>query len=287
MDDRRGDLGRFCHWLARHRGELDALVLDIDGVLVAGSRPTARAAELLGQVRGLGLPLRLLTNDGNNSLQEKARRLQTLGLEVDPREITSAGLVLQEVARRRGLVGERCFLVGRLGEPCFAEAAGIRVTRSLEELPRCRAVLLGEDDYPWEPVINGVINFLARHPEAPLIVPNPDPYYPVEDGGLRVAAGGVAGLVRLVLARYGVVVKPLFLGKPHPPIFRCNHRDLERQVGRRILRRRVLLLGDSLPSDVRGARAFGYRSALVLTGATTAARLVHSRIRPDLVFHGL
>jgi ribonucleotide monophosphatase NagD (HAD superfamily) len=88
--------------------------------------------------------------------------------------------------------------MGRLGDPCYAELAGIRVTRRLEELAGCRAVIVGEDAYDWEPVVNGVINFLIAHPEAPFVVPNPDLYYPAENRRIHVSAGGVAGLVAAV-----------------------------------------------------------------------------------------
>jgi HAD superfamily hydrolase (TIGR01450 family) len=280
-------LDYFRSWLEEHREELDVLVFDVDGVLLLGRRPAPGAVELLGRLSERGLPFRILTNDGNHSIDEKAALLAAAGLVVAPGAITSSGHGLVEVARQAGLAGERCFVMGRLGDPCYAELAGLRVTRRLEELAACRAVIVGEDEYDWEPAVNGVINFLISHPEAPLIVPNPDLYYPTENRRIHVSAGGVAGLVTAVCGAFGRPVEPVFLGKPYAPIFLHNHHRLEQAFGRPVERRRVLMVGDSLGSDIAGAAGFGYRAALVLTGATAEARFESSAIEPELVFRGL
>lgn len=271
-------------WLSAHLGEIDALVLDVDGVLSVGSRAIPGAGELLEFLADRGIPFALLTNDGNNSIEQKVRLLAAAGLEVSAEAITSSGHVLRDVARELSLIGRLCFVAGRLGEPCYAEAAGIRVTRRLEELDRCAGVIIGEEDFDWETVINGIVNYFITRPQAPLIVPNPDLYFPLGEGRLRMASGAVAALIRLVLQRHGTALRPLLLGKPYRPIFRHCHRRLEQRAYVRLRRARVLMVGDSLLSDVLGARRFGYRSALVLTGATTFERLLSSSVRPELVF---
>lgn len=277
----------FLPWLAAHLPELDALVLDIDGVLLVGRRAAPGAPALLELLARQGVPLALLTNDGNNSIQQKIRLLGEAGLEVEAEALTSSGHVLCDVARERDLVGRLCFVAGRLGEPCYAEAAGIRVTRRLEELDRCRGAIIGEEEFDWEPVVNGLVNFFRTRPQAPLIVPNPDLYFPAGHGRLRVASGGVAALVCTVLRAHGVRLRPLLLGKPYPPIFRHSHRRLEKRAGARLRRRRVLMVGDSLSADIRGARGFGYRTALLLTGVTTPETLSVARVHPELVFRGI
>lgn len=186
---------------------------------------------------------------------------------------------------RRGLKGKRFFVVGDLGKPNYAARAGMRVTRSLAVLPDCVGVIVGESHYDWEPVINGVVNYFIRHPGRLLIVPNPDEYYPSRRG-VRIAVGGTARFIQRVLSAYGEDVAPIYLGKPYRPIFEHNHSLMERRLGRRLSKRRVLMLGDSIASDVGGAAEFGYRSALLLTGVTTEDGLRRSRLKPDLVFRG-
>ena len=279
--------GRFIDWLDDHPRDLDAIVLDVDGVLLLAKEATPGSRELLTRLRADGLPFLLLTNDGDHSPVEKAATLQACGLEIQATEIVSCAHGLGTVAKEHGCEGELFYVMGNLGTPCYAEAAHLRTTRELAELPRCRGVIVGEDNYDWEPVINAVVNFFIAHPEALLVTPNPDEYYPDGRGSIRLAAGSVARLIQRALATYGRLKAPLFLGKPHGPIFQTAHRRLERGVGRAIAKNRVLMIGDNLESDVAGASAFGYRSAIVLTGITTPAMLADASLTPDWVWPGL
>ena len=277
----------FRSWFQDHATELAAIILDIDGVLLRGARALPGSRELLSQLRSREVPIGLLTNDGNNSIREKRTYLAQCGLDFAEDEIVSSGNGLVEVVQDRSFAGKRFLVVGRLGDPCYAEEAGVLVTRDVNHLDGCVGVILGEEDYDWEPAVNAVANFFIAHPEAPFIVPNPDTYFPTRNGGIRVAAGGVARFITQVLEAYGVGVEPVFLGKPFEPIFRHCHESLERRTGTCLVRERVMMVGDSLYGDIRGANGFGYRSALVLTGVTTSSLLKSSEDRPELVFREL
>ena len=279
--------GRFSAWLDAHPHDLDALILDVDGVLLLAKEATPGSRELLARLRTDGLPFLLLTNDGDHSPDEKAATLQACGLEIQAMEIVSCAHGLGTIAKEHECGGALFYVMGNLGTPCYAEAAGFRTTRDQADLPRCRGVIVGEDNYDWEPVINAVVNFFIAHPEALLITPNPDEYYPDGRGGIRLAAGSVARLIQRALATYGRPKAPLFLGKPHGPIFLTAHRCLERLAGKAIDRKRVLMIGDNLNSDVAGASDFGYRTAIVLTGITTPAMLATAELKPDFVCSGL
>ena len=261
--------------------------MDIDGVLVRGREALPGAQELVSGLRQCRLPISLLTNDGNNSIREKKALLNACGLEFAEEEFTSSGHGLAEVVRELKLIGRLFLVVGRLGDPCYARQAGLQVTRDMDSVRKCAGVILGEEDYDWEPAINTIVNLLLGKPETPFFIPNPDIYFPAGGGSIRVAAGGVAQFVQHVLEVYGVEIRPRFLGKPHRPIFQHSHRSLEKRAGKRLPTHRVMMIGDSLHSDIQGAKAFGYRNALVLTGTTTRDLLSRSSLQPDLVFEGL
>lgn len=277
----------FREWLDTHWNELDALVLDVDGVLLLTKRATPGSRELLARLRAEKRPFVLLTNDGDHSPQEKARILQASGLDIQAGQIVSCAHGLAAVTRERRLRGERFFVMGDLGNPCYAEAAGLRTTRRPEELPRCRGVIVGESHYDWEPTLNAVVNYFIRQPQALLICPNPDEYYPDGRGGIRLAAGSVSRLIQRALTAYGRPKPPLYLGKPHKPIFQTAHRRLEQIAGCGVAKNRVLMIGDNLDADVAGASAFGYRTAIVLTGITTPEMLADAPLKPDWVWCGL
>jgi HAD superfamily hydrolase (TIGR01450 family) len=279
--------GSLLEWIEYHPDELDALVFDIDGVWVIDNRLVPGSVKLLEGLRDRQILFSLLTNDANHSTMEKSQSLRKCGLEISPEEIVSCGDGLQELVTKHLLDGQLFFIMGDLGKPCFGEKAGLSITRKLENLSPCKGVLIGEDNYDWETVINGVINYFIEFPKRPLIVPNPDEFYPKHSGRIHIAAGGIGRFIQRVLSAYGVSLEPLYLGKPHAPIFEHNHSQLEKRYGKPIDPRRVLMIGDHLESDILGANNFGYRSALLLSGLTKRNHVERSRIKPELLFGAL
>lgn len=270
-------------WFEEHRSEVDAVVFDVDGVLMRAHQPLPGSTELIGWLRARGLPFTLLTNDACHSPEEKAASLRRCGMELVPQEIASSGHGLAEMARQRDWCGRLFFVMGVLGTPCYAEAAGLRTTRALDDLGSCTGVIIGEKDYDWERVITAVLNFLISRPQAHLVVPNPDVFFPGASGSVRLASGAVSLFLSELVSRQGRKIEPLFLGKPYQPIFETSHRRLEQRFGREIPASRTLMVGDSLAGDIAGGAGFGYRTALVLTGLTSADMLTDSAVRPDVV----
>ena len=275
------------NWLQANITNLEALVFDIDGVFLNHGRLYPGSDRLLELLDKKGIPYAFLTNDGDHSPKEKAEHLGRAGLRVEPDRIVSCSHALHELAPKLNLIDELVFVMGNLGRPCYAGEAGLRATRNLHSLEDCRAVIVGEYDYDWETVINRVVNFFIAHPDRLLIVPNPDEYFPKGQGRIHIGAGGVARFILQVLRTYGLTLEPVYLGKPYPPIFRYSHGRLEAALGKDLAKDKVLMVGDFLESDIRGANRFGYRSGLVLTGLTNREMLASSPIRPELVFNSI
>ncbi|MEE4363000.1 MAG: HAD hydrolase-like protein [Desulfotignum sp.] len=275
-------------WLWVNLAALDALVFDIDGVLLVNGGPAPGSRALLDMLRKKQVPFFLLTNDGDHSTEEKAQILNAADLQIHYTEIVSCGDGLVTLHAEKKFSPAPFFIMGNLGNPCFAQKAGLHTTRNLSQIHHCQGVIVGEKDYDWEITINAVVNFFIQKPDALLIVPNPDEYYPGKiPGHICIGAGGVARFIARVLKNYGISVSPIYLGKPFSPIFQKTHAQLESFYGRPVSRNRVLMTGDFLLSDIQGALDFGYLSALVLTGVTTADMLERSKVSPDLVFETL
>lgn len=270
-------------WLAGHVAEVDAVVFDVDGVLMKVHQPLPGSTELVRWLRDHGVPFTLLTNDGCHSPEEKTASLRRCGMEFAVEEIVSSGHGLAEVARQRGWCGRLFFVMGVLGRPCYAQAAGLLTTCALDDLDACTGVIVGEKEYDWERAVTGVLNFLISRPQAPLVVPNPDVFFPGQSGSLRLASGAVALFLSELGTQYGREIEPLFLGKPYQPIFETNHRRLEQRLGREIPASRTLMVGDSLAGDIGGGARFGYRTALVLTGLTSVDMVAGSPVQPHVV----
>ena len=114
-----------------------------------------------------------------------------------------------------------------------------------------------------------------RQQKVHLILPNPDLIYPKGNQGYGVASAGVALILEAALKlRYPGRPDLRFvrLGKPHPAIFA--------EAFRRTGTMDMVMIGDQLETDIRGANDFGIDSVLVGTGLSNATVEASDRLGP-------
>jgi ribonucleotide monophosphatase NagD (HAD superfamily) len=107
---------------------------------------------------------------------------------------------------------------------------------------------------------------LDRQQNVHLVLPNPDLIYPEADGSFGIASGSVAVMFEAALHwRYPHRYDLCFtrLGKPHEAMFT--------EALRRSGTRDMVMIGDQLETDIRGARAFGLDAVWVSTDVIAAA----------------
>ena len=278
----------FFPWWLKNSADFHALLLDIDGTMVSKDRELPGASTLLEQLRTTSFPFYFLTNDGDNSREEKSTILKNAGLDVSAHEIVSCSLALNNFAEQQQAAGKLYFVMGDLGVPCYAENAGLKVTRDVNDLTECQGVIVGEGEYNWHKVITAVINYFLHNPHGHLLVPNPDTYWPDRHGKIGIGAGGKTRFITMVLQEAGVKLEPLYLGKPYPMIYEYALKLIGERFydGRKPDYQKVLMLGDSLHSDINGANNIGLKSGLLLSGITTPTLLqsAEKAMRPIYVF---
>ncbi len=86
---------------------------------------------------------------------------------------------------------------------------------------------------------------------AAFLTPNIDPRLPLEDGDFLPGCGAI---VEAVATAAGV--RPLVVGKPEPPLFELALRRMG------VTETEAVMVGDSVDSDVRGARRIGMTAVL-------------------------
>jgi HAD superfamily hydrolase (TIGR01450 family) len=282
----------FLAWLQARHDDYSAVLFDIDGTLFAGNRTLPGAVETIAWLRRQHFPFCLLTNDGNHSPEEKSAMMRRAGLDIAPDEIVSCGMAINSFVTGHSLQNALFFVMGDLGDPCYAERAGLMVTRDTSRLAECAGVIVGEGRYDWQENISAVINALAANPRRPLLVPNPDSHWPNgPNGEIGIGAGGKARFIRMILSDMGVGIEPVFLGKPHQAIYDHALTLLKQKFGlpNKLDHRRIIMLGDSLRSDIRGGNHAGLTSALVLTGITSPGQTSGTtpETTPDIIFQRL
>ena len=243
----------------------DGFIVDVWGVLHDGLRLYPGVCETLDRLAGLGKGVVFLTNAPRRS-REVARMLARLELpERHRRNIVSSGESVHAALAGRtdpfhaGL-GRRCLVLG--------DTIGNDMLTGLDFEP---AETFEDADFivnigPWraDAAIDEYEADLARAAGLglPMICANPD--LSVMQGGREMLCAGA------LAARYEALDgRVAYHGKPHPEIYDIC---LGRLGG--ISRDRVLAIGDSLGTDIKGAEAAGIASALVLGGlhAEEAAR---------------
>lgn len=263
--------------LADIAGRFDAVLLDAFGVLNIGDTAIPGVPERVADLRAAGKRVIVVSNAAgfpHAALMEKYARL---GYDFAPEDVvTSRATMLAALNGERGLHW------------------GLMATRAtgLRDLEGLRLTYLEEDGAPYAQVDGFLLVGSAAWTEArqalleealiarprPVLVGNPDIVAPRERG-FSTEPGHFA---HRLADRTGVT--PRFFGKPFADIYARAFARLDPDIPRH----RVLMVGDSLHTDILGAQAAGIRSALItgygfFAGHDAAGAIARAGIRPDYV----
>jgi HAD superfamily hydrolase (TIGR01450 family) len=246
----------------------DFFLLDAYGVLVTERGPLPGAREALERIRAAGRRWLILSNDASRLPETSVRRYRAFRLPVEREDLITSGDLIGDHLRRAGLVGKPAAVLGPEDSRRLVAAAGAVLVEPGD--PAAEALIVADDDgYDFRTGIEAAMNAAAHRFERGeplhLLLPNPDVVYPRGGPELGFTAGAVALLIEAGLrVRFGARA-PRFqgLGKPHAPLFAAAMARLGEPP-----KERVAMVGDQLPTDVRGARDYGLDSVLVGTGLT-------------------
>lgn len=245
-----------------------AVVMDMDGVLWRGSTVLPGAPEWLGHLRARGIPFALATNNSSKTPAEYVAKLAELGLgSVDPAQIITSGIATRSYLQSHYSPGTPIHVVGGDGLKALLSSAGYPLSDD------ARVVVVGIDfNLTYARLKQAALLIRAG---ADFIGTNADATFPMPDG-LAPGAGSLLAALRTATG-----VEPLVMGKPNPPMFQAALAALGTDP------EQTLMIGDRVDTDIQGARAVGMKTALVLTGVTSAADLDKSASLPDAVYPDL
>jgi HAD superfamily hydrolase (TIGR01450 family) len=210
----------------------------------------------------------IVTNDASRSPIQLADSFHKIGLTtIKYGHIISSGMLAKEYLDLKVHHG----IVAYLGTP---NSAHYIETSGLHTLPVSMIddsnidqvnalVLLDDEGFDWYNDLNKVVNLLRRR-NIPTIVANTDLAYPLSVSDVAIAIGGIATMIENILGK-----KFIRFGKPDSQMFMFAY-DLVREkmsVGKKD----ILMVGDTLHTDILGGNKFGLDTVLVFTGNTLAA----------------
>ena len=237
---------------------VEALLLDLSGVIYVEDEEVPGAAEALEQLRGAGLPIRLVTNTTMRPRRSILERLDRLGIEADPSELLTPATLARRRCKEAGYDSVSLVVLDQLRE----DLEGLEESGS-----RIDAVIIGDLGDRWDyAVLNRAFRQLMDG--ADLIALQKNRYWETA-GGLSLDAGPFVAALEYALGREAEV-----MGKPSPAFFKLALADLGVSADR------AAMVGDDVEADVGGALDAGIAGILVRTGKYREEDVRASGIEP-------
>jgi len=246
--------------------DYDTVLLDSYGVLKNYHGIISGAEESLRNIRSLNKRYRILTNDASSSQEKLSAKFARGGITIRPHRIITSGLMTQRFLSSKQIIGKILYL-GTDDSADFIVRAGhkkISVTEFSDDAYEdvgC-VVFLDDEGFDMNTAINKVVNLLRKR-AIPVIVANSDLIYPVARNDVSIATGAIARLVESIVGR-----KFIYYGKPDVQMFLYAYEDL-RKDNPDLDKSKILMVGDTLHTDILGATKFGIDTVLVLSGNTS------------------
>lgn len=258
--------------------------LDSYGVLRNHQGVIDGIADMLFMLKAKQKTFRIITNDASRDQATLAASLHSYGLDMIPPEaIISSGMMAKNyleykvkggVVAYMGTKNSANYILQANKEPlCIAD-----VTPELYESISA-LVFLDDEGFDWNTDINKAFN-LMRYRNIPVIVANTDKLYPKSKTEVNLATGAIARLLESISGR--TFIK---FGKPDTQLF---IQALETIPDYQLISRSdIVMVGDTLHTDILGGNKFGISTALVLTGNTSPKEaelmIATSSIIPDYI----
>lgn len=229
----------------------DLFLVGAEGVLHKGKEPCENAITAANSLLLLGKKVHVITNDAHNTGAHVAHNLFQMGYRFTKEQITTS---LDEISAFTHLPGQNWGYISTRVNPIphlTQNLPNITVDNFPDSVENI--LMLGTGN--WNEEGQNLLIDRSRQIKE-IIVANPDvAEYGVDTKELVPTAGYYGHH----LADFGVNVR--FMGKPYRNIFEYV---LRKYPG--IPKERILVIGDSLHTDILGARAYGLDAMLVKTG---------------------
>ena len=240
---------------------VEGLLLDLSGVVYVEDEAVPGAAEALGEFRGRGIPVRLVTNTTMRPRQSILERLERLGLEAEPDELITPATLAASRCAEAGFESVALVVLDELRE----DLEGLEQRSGSVD-----AVIVGDLGDRWDfDVLNRAFRQLMDG--AALIALQKNRYWETAEG-LSLDAGPFVAALEYASGREAEVV-----GKPSAAFFELAVRELG------VPAERAAMVGDDVEADVGGALDAGLAGILVRTGKFREELVRESGVEPTAI----
>lgn len=265
--------------------DFKVIMLDSYGVVKNHKGLIKGVEKTINWLKSESKAFKLLTNDASRSQAQQQQSLAKLGLpNIELDEIITSGMMAKHFLEHKIAQGNIAYL-GTENSAEYILQSGFKHIPvrdvDLDHLDSISAfVFLDDEGFDWNTDIDKTVNIL-RKKTMPVILANSDKFYPVSKNDVAIATGGIAKLVESMLNRTFI-----HFGKPDSQMFMYAFKQLTEEIGA-IDKKDILMVGDTLDTDILGGNKFGVQTMLVLSGNTpeeNAQLLIQSKgIIPDYI----
>lgn len=244
-----------------------SFLIDMDGVLVHGSRPIPGAKDFIQSLLEDERKFLVVTNNSLYTTRDLAHLLQVAGLDIPEENIFTSAVATAKFLDNQ-LPQGKAFVIGEVGLTEAIHRVGYVQTPINPDY-----VVLGETtSYSFDQITIAIrlINDGAR-----FIATNPDLTGPVEQG-IIPSTGALAALIEAATGK-----APLYIGKPNPLMMRSalNYLGVHSEDS--------FMIGDNMRTDVLAGISAGMVTVLVLSGVTNVEDIPNFPYRPKFVFDSI
>ncbi|MFI5158943.1 MAG: HAD-IIA family hydrolase [Sphingobacteriales bacterium] len=226
----------------------------------------------------------IVTNDASRSPAQLAESYHRAGLNIiSADKIVSSGMLTKEYLDLQVKDGIVAYL-GTTQSAHYIESSGLHTLPVSEinasNIDKVNALIFLDDEgFDWAKDLNKTVN-LIRKRTIPVIVANTDRAYPLTITDVSIAVGGIAAMVESVVGKQFIR-----FGKPDSQMFMFAYELVRAKM--QVNKTEIVMVGDTLNTDILGGNKFGLDTVLVLSGNTLArdadSRIIATGIAPTYI----
>jgi NagD protein len=241
----------------------NGFLIDMDGVIYRGSTAIEGAPKFIRTLQEKSIPYCFLTNNSGYTPVDIVHKLAKFDINTDIDHVYTCAQATAAFLKTQNPQA-RVYVIGDTGiyDALFQEAITV-----VQNDPDYVVVAEGRSYTPE--TLEKAQRFIMKG--AHLISTNLDTWCPT-DSGPRPGCGAIVALLEAATGR-----KAYHVGKPNPYIFR----KARKMLGLRT--EEVIMVGDTMETDIKGATDLDYQSVLVLTGSTNMNDIAAYPYKPTYI----
>ncbi len=238
-------------------------LIDMDGVIYRGSQVLPGADRFIALLRERNFPFLFLTNNSQRTRRDVATKLQRMGIDAYEEDIFTCAMATARFLARQKPNGT-AYVIGEGGLLQALHQNGYSIVDSDPDY-----VVVGEGRTLTLEMVETAVRLIVNG--AKLVATNLDPNCPTQYG-VRPGCGAFVAMLESATG-----AKAFSVGKPSPVMMQAAGEEL------RVPAHQIVMVGDTMETDICGGVQMGYETVLTLTGSTSRDDLRRYAYRPDHV----